>query len=159
MMKIVLQENSCLQVIAEASAPTITTGIHVKLHAQTIARSILVKQVVQKTPDFASDASLASGTAIRVAILAARAVLKGHVTKLRVNAIEAAKMVGGEKRVNTNVQLVRKVAVIAKTENLCIVRQDRSRVWLKAQEFASLAPRIVRAEFVMMTVLAVKDVF
>lgn len=135
----------------------IITGTDVKFLAQQIARSIQVKQAVQRTRDFASSARPANGMAILAASLAVRAALKAHATKVREHAIAVARTDGGETRVSINAQQVQKVAATARMVNQRAVCQVLSRAWrMMAQEFASLAQRIAKTEFVMTTVLAVK---
>jgi len=156
----VIQESFCQLDIAEESAPTTIMGTHVRSRAQQIAKSFLARPVAQRTMDFARAARPANGMAILAASLAARAVLKELVTKVRVNVIEAAKTDGGEKHVSTNVQQVPKEAAIATTGNRRIVCQDRSQLWrMMAQEFARRALRIVNMESVMTMALAVKGVY
>jgi hypothetical protein len=135
----------------------IITGTDVKFHAQQIARSTQVKPAVQRTRDFASSARPANGMAILAASLAVRAAFKAHATKVREHAIAAARTDGGETRVSINAQQVQKVAATARMVNQSAVCQVLSRAWrMMAQEFASLAQRTAKTEFVITMVLAVK---
>jgi hypothetical protein len=113
LMKII-QDSSTHKVIATSSAPMIIMGRHVTLHAQQIARSLQVKQVVQRTLDFASSARAASGMVTSAKFLAVTAALEAHATKTRAHAITAAKKDGGEMLVRTHAPLALWVAVTAR---------------------------------------------
>lgn len=110
----IIQDSSCRKDIAMSSAPMIIMGRHVTFHAQQIARSLQVKQVVQRTLDFASSARAASGMVTSAKFLAVTAALEAHATKTRAHAITAAKKDGGETRVRTHAPLALWVAVTAR---------------------------------------------
>merc|ERR1712151_1359243 len=102
LMKII-QDSSTHGVIATSSAPMIIMGRHVTLHAQQIARSLQVKQVVERTLDFASNARAESGMVTNAKFLAARDALEAHATKTRAHAMTVAKWDGGAMLVKTSV--------------------------------------------------------
>jgi len=82
------------------------TETDVRFLAQPIARSLQVKQAVQKTRDFASSARPANGMAILAASHVVKAAQKAHATKVQDLAMEVARKAGGEMRVSTNAQQV-----------------------------------------------------
>ena len=87
---------------------------YVTFNAQQIARSLQVKQVVQRTLDFASSARAASGMVTSAKFLAVTAALEARATKTRAHAITAAKKDGGETRVRTHAPLALWVVVTAR---------------------------------------------
>ena len=87
---------------------------YVTFHAQQIARSLQVKQVVERTRDFASSARAANGMVTNAKFLAVTAALEAHATRTQAHATMVAKKDGGETLVRTHAPLALWVAVTAR---------------------------------------------
>ena len=143
-----------------ANAGLHLANFHVSFHAQTIAKSIQARPVVERTLDFVSSVTAANGMATRAISLAMRAALGALAIRTQPLAMMVAKKAGGVMLVRTHAQLVLWVDVIAKMESRQVVVQGRFQACqMMVQGCVSLAPQIAKTESVMQMVLVVKDAF